>query len=108
MTSYTITSITDDKVVAIIDCKHEWDKPTGIWQQGKAWIGLEGKWLRTCANCGLKESFSKGMFNGGWFSADNSLKEFEVDSRDIKLWFKVGSQITADLKNGKLVNIKLI
>ncbi len=47
--------------------KHNWDKLTGIWQQGIPHIGIKGKWVRTCINCGYKEYYSKGMFTG-WFS----------------------------------------
>jgi hypothetical protein len=49
------------------ECKHIWDNPKGIFHQGKPWIGLKGKYIRTCLYCGRKESFSRGMFNG-WFS----------------------------------------
>ncbi len=54
----------------ILECRHEWDKNTGIWREGKPWIGLKGKWIRTCLKCGKKEAFSRGIFNG-WFSIEN-------------------------------------
>jgi len=49
------------------DCKHDWDKLTGVWQQGRPHIGIKGQWVRTCTKCGKKEYYSKGMFTG-WFS----------------------------------------
>jgi hypothetical protein len=48
-------------------CKHFWDKSTGVFVPGKQWIGLKGRWIRTCTKCGYQECFSRGTFNG-WFS----------------------------------------
>lgn len=48
-------------------CGHVWNKQTGKFEQGKPWIGIKGKWVRTCTKCGKREVYSKGMFNG-WFS----------------------------------------
>lgn len=47
-------------------CKHTWDRVKGIKKEGKPWIGLKSKWIRTCTKCGYMEEFSRGVFNG-WY-----------------------------------------
>lgn len=51
------------------ECKHEWDKNTGIRTKSKPWCGIKSRWERKCKKCGILEIYSDGRDGfHGWFS----------------------------------------
>jgi len=50
------------------ECKHKWDKATGIKKEGKPWIGLKSRWIRTCLLCGAKQLYTNDGMYHGWFN----------------------------------------
>jgi len=54
------------------NCNHQWDKDAGIKKEGKPWVGIASRFVRTCQLCNSKQ---KWFGVHGWVEEVNYLEQ---------------------------------